>query len=102
MRLIDADQLNEVLNINFGHTGGADVLRQLIDIQPTIQAVPIEELQEIRHEIENNMESIIGKYDANTPEHNMPSHKIERNNGRKECLAIINKHIKELEESDKE
>ena len=37
MRLIDADRLNEVLNINFGHTGGADVLRQLIDIQPTVQ-----------------------------------------------------------------
>lgn len=43
MRLIDADRLNEVLNINFGHTGGADVLRQLIDIQPTVQAVPIPE-----------------------------------------------------------
>ena len=55
-------------------------------------------LQEIRQEIENNMESIIGKYDANTPEHNRPSHKIERNNGRKECLAIIDKHIKEIEE----
>lgn len=41
MRLIDADRLNEVLNINFGYTGGADVLRQLIDIQPTVQAVPI-------------------------------------------------------------
>ena len=54
-------------------------------------------LQEIRQEIENNMESIIGKYDANTPEYNRPSHKIERNNGRKECLAIIDKRIKELE-----
>ena len=55
-------------------------------------------LQEIRQEIENNMESIIGKYDANTPEHDMPSRKIERNNGRQECLAIIDKHIKEIEE----
>lgn len=59
--------------------------------------IPLRVLQEIRQEIENNMESIIGKYDANTPEHNRPSHKIERNNGRKECLAIIDKHIKEIE-----
>ena len=51
MRLIDADRLNEVLNINFGHTGGADVLRQLIDIQPTVQAVPIDVLDKIRAEI---------------------------------------------------
>ena len=60
--------------------------------------IPLRVLQEIRQEIENNMESIIGKYDANTPEHNRPSHKIERNNGRKECLAIIDKHIKEYME----
>ena len=58
----------------------------------------IDVLQEIRQEIESNMESIIGKYDANTPEHNRPSHKIERNNGRKECIAIIGKHIKEIED----
>lgn len=59
-------------------------------------------LQEIRQEIESNMESIIGKYDSSTSERNFPSHKIERNNGRKECIAIIDKHIKEIEGSDKE
>lgn len=36
-RAIDADLLKEVLEKNFGHTGGADVLRQLIDAQPTIE-----------------------------------------------------------------
>ena len=51
MRLIDADRLNKVLDINFRHTSGADVLKQLIDIQPTIQAVPIEVLDKIRDEI---------------------------------------------------
>lgn len=35
MRLIDADRLLQVLEINFGHTGGADVMRQLIEAQPT-------------------------------------------------------------------
>ena len=35
-RAIDADRLLRTLEINFGHTGGADVMRQLIDAQPTI------------------------------------------------------------------
>ena len=37
MRLIDADKLKEVLEKNFGHTGGASVLAQLIDAQPTAE-----------------------------------------------------------------
>ena len=37
MRAIDADKLKEVLEKNFGHTGGASVLAQLIDAQDTIQ-----------------------------------------------------------------
>ena len=36
MRAIDADRLLQVLEINFGHTGGADVMRQLIEAQPTL------------------------------------------------------------------
>ena len=56
MRLIDADRLNEVLNINFGHTGGADVLRQLIDIQPTVQAIPIDVLDKMRAELHETAE----------------------------------------------
>lgn len=40
MRLIDADRLKFVLEKNFGHTGGASVLEQLIDEQPTIQPEP--------------------------------------------------------------
>ena len=35
MRYIDADRLISVLQTNFGHTGGADVLKQLINEQPT-------------------------------------------------------------------
>lgn len=37
--MIDAKRLKEVLERNFGHTGGADVLKQLIDAQPTIESV---------------------------------------------------------------
>ena len=37
MRLIDADRLKVVLEKNFGHTGGASVLEQLIDEQPTVE-----------------------------------------------------------------
>lgn len=36
-RPIDADRLKVVLEKNYGHTGGASVLAQLIDEQPTIQ-----------------------------------------------------------------
>ena len=36
MRAVDADRLLQVLETNFGHTGGADVMRQLIDAQPTL------------------------------------------------------------------
>ena len=39
-RLIEADRLKKVLEKNFGHTGGADVLRQLIDAQPTANPEP--------------------------------------------------------------
>ena len=37
MRPIDADELKMVLNKNFGHTGGAAVMQQLIDARPTIE-----------------------------------------------------------------
>lgn len=35
-RAIDADRLLLVLEKNFGHTGGAAVMRQLIEIQPPL------------------------------------------------------------------
>lgn len=91
MRLIDADRLNEVLNINFGHTGGADVLRQLIDIQPTVQAVPIEVLQEIRREIEKPLhdERCFDTADAK-------AQYIALN----WVCELIDKHIKEIEGED--
>lgn len=43
-RLIDANRLQRVLEKNFGHTGGAAVLRQLIDAAPTVPAtvLPLE------------------------------------------------------------
>lgn len=44
------------------------------------------------------MESIIGKYDSSVPTRNMPSAKIERNEGREECLGIIDKHLEQYED----
>lgn len=35
MRLIYADRLKEVLEKNFAHTGGVEVMSQIIDKQPT-------------------------------------------------------------------
>ena len=51
MRPIDADRLKAVLEKNFGHTGGASVLGQLIDEQPTIQPEPAIPLSWIENEI---------------------------------------------------
>ena len=52
MRLIDADRLKEVLDKNFGHTGGAEVIRQIIDKQPTAYDVNkvIKDIEELRAE----------------------------------------------------
>lgn len=83
MRLIDADRLNEVLNINFGHTGGADVLRQLIDIQPTVQAVPIDILDKIRAEIDGHC-----------------SDNRDRNDGLYIAMKIIDKYRAESEDKE--
>ncbi len=35
MRLIDADRLKELLEKNSSHTGGVEVMSQIIDKQPT-------------------------------------------------------------------
>lgn len=41
MTLIDADRLRRVLNKNFGGIGGELALEQLIEKQPTVDAVPV-------------------------------------------------------------
>lgn len=56
-------------------------------------------LTEIQLEIEKHEESIIGHYGKETKESDFPSHKIERNNGRKECVNLIQQKIDKLKES---
>lgn len=50
-RAIDADRLLQVLETNFGHIGGADVMRQLIEAQPTLtppnDSLTLEQLREM-------------------------------------------------------
>ena len=53
-------------------------------------------LEDVRAEIAGNLEPIVGKYDSNTKPGDMPSRKIERNNGRKEAIDIINRKIAEV------
>ena len=50
-------------------------------------------LNDIKAEIKANIESSVGSYDSNTPLADRPYVKLERNNARNECLAIIDKHI---------
>lgn len=51
MRLIDADRLKEVLDRNFGHTGGAEVMRQIIDKQPTAYDID-KVVEQLQHQID--------------------------------------------------
>ena len=57
-------------------------------------------LKDVRAEIEAKMESIIDKYDSSTSPRNMPSRKIERNNGRIEAIDIINRKIAEATKNE--
>ena len=59
-------------------------------------------LTEIQLEIEEHEESIIGHYGKETKESDFPSHKIERNNGRKECVGLIQQKINALKEESEE
>ncbi|SCJ56708.1 Uncharacterised protein [uncultured Ruminococcus sp.] len=51
VRPIDANKLLRVLNSNFGHTGGAAVMKQLIEAQPTLtkpnEPLTMKELREM-------------------------------------------------------
>lgn len=55
-RLIDADRLKEVLEKNFGHTGGAKVMCQIIDKQLTAYDIEevINRIEKLRTEAANS------------------------------------------------
>ena len=59
-RAIDANLLKEVLERNFGHTGGADVLKQLIDAQPTIE--PKQEWISVKDDMPKEHDSIFARF----------------------------------------
>lgn len=68
-----------------------DAIKALEREETVLQA-----LEDVRAEITGNLETIIGKYDSNTKPKDMPSRKIERNNGRIEAIDIINRKIGRL------
>lgn len=80
----------EVVNDSYGLTycDNSDLLREEDEV--------IQLLNDIKAEIEAKIEPIIGKYDSNTKPENMPSRKIERNNGRTEAIDIIDRKIAEV------
>lgn len=69
-------------------------------VHMVIKDAVVKALEDVKAEIEAKMESIVGKYDSNTPEREFPSRKIERNNGRTEAIDIINRKIKEITNND--
>ena len=66
-REIDAGRLLRVLESNFGNTGGASVMRQLIEMQPTL--TPPNELMEALEAINNAAVAYIegGPYENDLP-----------------------------------
>lgn len=62
----------------------------------------IDVLQEIEEEILSSMESIVGKYNGDTPERQCPSAKIERNEGRNQCLEIIERKMRKLKDGEED
>lgn len=65
-------------------------------VHMAIKDAVVKALKDVRAEITGNLETIIGKYDSNTKPKDMPSRKIERNNGRTEAIDIINRKIAEV------
>jgi hypothetical protein len=64
----------------------------------TMAIKSLEAWDKVIEEIEESKESVVGRYDVNTPEWERPYAKTMRNNGRKEALQIIKKHLGEVEE----
>lgn len=62
-KLISAERLKQVLDKNFGHTGGAAVLEQLIDIAPAVDAVEVVRCKECRYDGDENECPLIAKFD---------------------------------------
>lgn len=58
---------------------------------------PQPDIEAIRQDIVSSMEDIKGHY-SNTPFRDMPSSKIYRNEGRQECLDIIDKYIQKSQD----
>lgn len=67
-----------------------------VNYDKRLKADMVAMLTEIQLEIEEHEESIIGHYGKETKESDFPSHKIERNNGRKECANLIQQKIDRL------
>lgn len=69
-------------------------------VHMAIKDAVVKALKDVRAEITGNLETIIGKYDSNTKPKDMPSRKIERNNGRTEAIDIINRKIAEVTKNE--
>lgn len=107
MRPIDADDLvkkiyEHLWAKNCGYIGQDELVDGIIGNMETIETEAIiDVLQEIEAEILSSMESIVGKYNGDTPERQRPSAKIERNEGRKQCLKIIERKMRKLKDGEK-
>lgn len=88
------EHINKVINDE--DTLDGNEMRYLVEFLATIQKPKTDIFDKIRVEIENTMETIIGRYDSTTPIYDKPSYKIERNKARKECIKTIDKYKQDI------
>ncbi|MCR5201830.1 MAG: hypothetical protein K6D02_01865 [Lachnospiraceae bacterium] len=109
---ISREKVCEFLAEFINHEYSTDIECEMVNLMiegikhlPSVKQEPntdvITVLTEIQLKIEEHKESIIGRYDKDTKENDFPSHKIERNNGRKECIDLIQQKIDKLKETQK-
>lgn len=115
MELISREELLSELHFLWDYCGNvvdeqASCVIRTIKEAPTIEAIPKDQyearlkadmvamLTDIRKKIEERKETIVGKYDSTIPEHDRPLQKCARNEGRQECIELIQEKIEALED----
>lgn len=89
---IDRGRLKQCFHANIC---GGNAYDELIDMQPTADVIERSKIDKAIEEIEKSFEPIVGTYNGDTPERQLPSRKIERNEGRYQALEILKRNIGE-------
>lgn len=93
------EQISEWRNNEFVRmTNPYHYLEKRVSSIPTADVIERSKIDKAIKEIESSIESIVGKYDVSTPEHDRPLQILARNEGRQQALEILKKHIEGVRE----